>query len=62
MNPILAICLIVAALVVGAVVGMVVRVGSDERKLGSAKEQAKRMATMARIIYKCILCCFAFLA
>ena len=43
MNPILAIALIVAALVVGAGVGFIVRKGIAEKKVGSAEEQARKI-------------------
>ena len=43
MNPILAICLIAAALVAGVVVGCIIRVKGDDKKLGSAKEQARKI-------------------
>ena len=43
MNPILAICLIAAAAVVGVVVGLVIRIKGGEKKLGSAKEQARKI-------------------
>ena len=43
MNLILAICLIAAALVFGAVIGLIFRRGSDDKKLGSAREQARKI-------------------
>ena len=43
MDPILAIVLIAAALVVGVVIGIVVRKVSAEKKLGSAEEQARKI-------------------
>ena len=43
MNPILAICLIAATLVAGVVVGCIIRVKGDDKKLGSAKEQARKI-------------------
>ena len=43
MNPILAISLIAAALVVGVVIGIVVRKIAAEKKLGSAEEQSRKI-------------------
>ncbi len=43
MNPILAICLIAAAAVVGVVAGLIIRIKGGEKKLGSAKEQARKI-------------------
>ena len=43
MNLILAICLIAAALVLGAVIGLIFRGSSDSKKLGSAREQARKI-------------------
>ena len=43
MNLILAICLIAAALILGAVIGLIFRRGSDDKKLGSAREQARKI-------------------
>ena len=43
MNPILAIALIVAALVIGLGAGFIVRKGIAEKKVGSAEEQARKI-------------------
>jgi len=43
LNPILAISLIAAALVVGVVIGIVVRKIAAEKKLGSAEEQSRKI-------------------